>query len=40
MDGEAPEFIQIFDINNEGYAQKEIHLLVEEPTKIGVYSLT
>lgn len=31
--------MQIFDIGTEGYGAKEIHVLVELPTKIAVYQL-
>lgn len=39
LEGDAPDFLQVLDIANEGYQQKEIHVLFECETKVYIYQL-
>ena len=37
LEGDAPDFLQVLDIANEGYQQKEIHVVFECETKVYIY---
>ncbi len=36
-EGKPEDIVRIFDINNEGFARKEIHLAIEREVQISIY---